>query len=389
MEKNWFLNRSEELYEETVRHRRYIHQNAECGMHLPKTVEYVKKQLESFGYEPKDVAGGVVCTAGKGSRTILLRGDMDALPQKEETGLPFACGMGACHSCGHDTHTAMLLTAAKMLKEREDELENTVKFMFQPGEEVLQGARAMIQAGVLENPKVDCAVAFHCMQMETGRVLYGYGSTRAVAAFAVKVKGQEAHSGFPFRGVSAVSAAANILTTAQQIVNLELEPGNDDLLTFSVIQAGEAENIVAGEAVLKGTIRTYSGENLEYLKKRLGEIAENVGRALGVSVSVEYLKEVFSLKNDAALADECKDYLREVTENCVRREGNDPGSEDFAELTRYVPTVLFNIGLGSAEQGYVWGGHHPKRILDEEGMKVGAACYANCAFQWTRHRKEK
>ena len=112
-----------------------------------------------------------------------------------------------------------------------------------------------------------------------------------------------------------------------------------------------------------------------------------MGKALRVRVTVEFVKEVFPLQNDAALVEECREYLKEVTDDCVERVGNDPGAEDFAEISRYVPAALFNIGLGSEEQGYIWGGHHPKRILDEEGMKVGAACYANCGFQWAKRRE--
>ena len=130
---NDFVKRAEELFDEMVRNRRYLHENAETGMVLPKTVKYVKKELIRYGYDPKMIGGGITCTVGKGERTLLLRADMDALPQEEISGLPFACKTGACHSCGHDFHTTMLLAAAKMLKERENELTNTIKLLFQPG----------------------------------------------------------------------------------------------------------------------------------------------------------------------------------------------------------------------------------------------------------------
>lgn len=170
-----FLERANELFDEMVECRRHIHRNAECGMELPLTVEYVSEKLRSYGYEPKPVAGGIVCTVGSGERTMLLRGDMDALPQTEVSGVPFACETGACHSCGHDMHTTMLLGAAKMLKECESELKGTIKLMFQPGEELLEGAKAMIKAGVLENPVVDCAMAIHCYPGDSCSIRYSHG----------------------------------------------------------------------------------------------------------------------------------------------------------------------------------------------------------------------
>lgn len=160
---NRFLERALEIKEEIVKDRRYIHQLGGTGFDIPETVTYVMKQLQGMGLHPEEICkGGVVCNIGKREgKTILLRADMDALPMEEKTELPFACTNGTMHACGHDMHPAMLLGAARLLKEREEELEGTVKLMFQPAEEILEGAKAMIQAGLLENPKVDAAIAMH------------------------------------------------------------------------------------------------------------------------------------------------------------------------------------------------------------------------------------
>ena len=149
---NSYLSRAREMMEEIRANRRTIHEYAELAFDLPQTVALVMKELKSYGYEPKLCGkAGVTCTVGKPGKCILLRADMDALPMYEKTGLPFASKNKSCHSCGHDSHTAMLLAAAKMLKEREDELEGTVKFMFQPDEEDLAGAKDMIRGGVIHN----------------------------------------------------------------------------------------------------------------------------------------------------------------------------------------------------------------------------------------------
>ena len=157
-----YRKEAEAIREEIVTNRRTIHGYAELGLDLPKTAAYVMEQLKSYGYEPQLCGkSGVTATVGNGGKVLLIRGDMDALPMAEQTGLPFAATNGNCHSCGHDLHTAMLLGAAKLLKEHENELKGTVKFMFQPGEEVLGGAEEMIAAGLMENPHVDAAMGMH------------------------------------------------------------------------------------------------------------------------------------------------------------------------------------------------------------------------------------
>ena len=168
-----YYQRALELNEETIANRRYLHTNAETGLDMPKAKAFVMKKLKEYGLEPKECGYGVTAKLGKGGKVLMLRADMDALPMPEESGEPFACPTGKeAHACGHDFHAAMLLTAAKMLKENESELEGTVKFMFQPAEETFEGGKNMIENGILENPKVDAALAYHVAagQMPVGIV---------------------------------------------------------------------------------------------------------------------------------------------------------------------------------------------------------------------------
>ena len=170
-----FYERAVELNEETIENRRYFHTNAEVGLDMPKAQAYVMEKLTEYGLKPEKCGHGVTATLGHGGKVLLLRADMDALPMPEESGEDFACPTGTeNHACGHDFHAAMLLTAAKMLKEKEDLLEGTVKFMFQPAEETFEGSKDMIEAGILENPKVDAALAFHVAagQLPMGLVMY-------------------------------------------------------------------------------------------------------------------------------------------------------------------------------------------------------------------------
>lgn len=380
---NYFVKRAEELFDEMVKNRRYIHENAEVGMELPKTVEYVKRELISYGYMPQELDGGVTCMVGQGDKVLLLRADMDALPQEEVSGLPFSCTTGACHSCGHDFHTTMLLGAAKMLKEKESELKGVIKFIFQPGEEVLIGAKKMIEAGILENPKVDCAMTIHCFQGPTGMLKYNYGATRGASVFKIKVKGKSCHGARPYEGVSTAISASEILLSAQKIVSSEIEKSNGDLLVFGKISAGTVSNIVPGEAELEGAIRSYSNENIAYLKQRLKENAEYIAKSNRAETEVIFNPEVGALNNSRELVDEFKEYLYEVTDK-VEERFNDPGSEDFAAYGALVPALLVNVGAGSEEEGYVWGGHNPHRIMNEDALVTGAATFANCAYNWSQ-----
>ena len=174
---NHYLEQAQAMKEEIIKYRRDIHQNPEVGDHLPQTTKYVMDRLREFGYDPQEICdSGIVALAGKkdGGKTFLLRADMDALPITEETDYSFKATNGRMHACGHDVHTAMLLGAAKLLKENENELEGTVKIIFQPNEEGFKGAKRMIQSGVLENPKVDAAMALHVHSGNT----YQYSALR-------------------------------------------------------------------------------------------------------------------------------------------------------------------------------------------------------------------
>lgn len=180
-----YYERALELKDETIANRRHIHKNAETGLDLPKTKAYVMEKLTEYGLEPKDCGYGVTATLGKGGKVLLLRADMDALPMPEESGEEFACPTGKeAHTCGHDFHAAMLLTAAKMLKEKEDTLEGTIKFMFQPAEETFEGSKNMIENGILENPPVDAALAMiKCAKPAKKKVAIGLVASAAICAF--------------------------------------------------------------------------------------------------------------------------------------------------------------------------------------------------------------
>ena len=391
---NRFLEEATAMKSEIIANRRYIHQHAELGFELPDTVAYVMQKLKEYGYEPAFIGGGVVCVCGSGGKTIMLRADMDALPQKEVSGLEFSCKSGtACHSCGHDCHTAMLLGAAKLLKEHEGELAGTVKLVFQPGEETLRGAKTLIEAGVLENPKVDAAMGLHMNfgpcgphNLEVGTLVYAMSMSSA-DEFEVIVNGKTAHGGSPFAGISALSAAANIVTAVQQLASLEVPCDEATVISFGSFNSGSASNIIPDEAVLTGSIRAFSRENRERVKKRFVELCKQVAGNWNAQCEVKFVNEVGPNVNAAVLTEEMIQYCNEV----MKRVDLIPpikGSEDFANYGEYIPTFFANICAGGLKEGYNYAMHNPHATLDEEALPYGSAVMVNCAMKWLENHSK-
>ena len=286
-----FYKRALELKDETVADRRYIHQNAETGLELPKTKDYVMDKLKEYGLDPVECGEGVVATLGNGGRVLLLRADMDGLPMPEESGEAFACPTGkTAHTCGHDFHAAMLLSAARILKEQESKLKGTVKFMFQPAEETFQGSKNMIEHGILENPKVDAALAYHVSpgKMPVGLFMYNDKGTMmySVDGFKITVKGKGSHGAYPHAGVDPINIGVHIHLALQELIARETDPAHACVLTIGQFKAGEAANIIPETAVLQGTIRTNNTKERELLVRRMKEVAEKTADVYNGTVKI-------------------------------------------------------------------------------------------------------
>ena len=262
--------------EYTFSNRRWLHQRPELGFQLDGTVAFVKEKLRALGYEPADCGDhGVTATVGgrKGGKCVLIRADMDALPMKEESGLPFAADCeGAAHTCGHDTHTAMLLGAARLLKEMEDELPGTVKLMFQPAEELCAGAKSMLEDGVLENPHVDASFGEHIMAMlPCGEGHYSRGTMFASCdLFTITIKGHGGHGSQPQNSIDPIAIGAHLVTALQTINAREIAPDAIAVLTIGCFQAMEAIKYILGAGeLLTGQLLTYDALEMEFHKIKL------------------------------------------------------------------------------------------------------------------------
>ena len=384
--------------------RRTLHRHPEVGFDLPQTRALVKQALTEMGYTPQDCGkAGILVLAGgkKPGKTILLRGDMDALPVQEESGVDFASEVpGRMHGCGHDMHTAMMLGAAKLLKAHEEELEGTVKLEFQPAEEIFQGSPDMIANGLLENPKVDAAVMFHVlagMPLPSGMVLVpGGGITMASCEqYHITVHGKGGHGSMPEACIDPVTAAAHIHIALQEINSREMDPHSFGVFTTGRFQAGAASNVIPDTAEMWGTIRTIDPENKvgELIQKRMTEIAQGVATAYRCTAEVGFSDYCPCMVVDRALAGNAMTYMTELVGqgamDMSKLTGGKPGggSEDFAFVSHEVPTVSMFLSAGNAKESYAYGQHHPKVMFDDSILYEGSAAYSWFALRWLSEHK--
>lgn len=389
-----YYERALELKDETIANRRHIHKNAETGLDLPKTKAYVMKKLTEYGLVPKDCGYGVTATLGKGGKVLLLRADMDALPMPEESGEEFACPTGKeAHTCGHDFHAAMLLTAAKMLKEKEDTLEGTIKFMFQPAEETFEGSKNMIENGILENPPVDAALAYHVSpgKMPIGLFMYNDKDTMmySVDGFKITIHGKGSHGAYPHVGVDPINIGVHIHLALQELIARESDPTHSCVLTIGQFAGGTAANIIPETAVLQGTIRTNKPEARELLVRRMKEVAEKTAAVYNGTVDIEMISEVPPLICNPKLTDEVVGYMQELgIPGLTPYPGiSASASEDFAVIAEKVPSTFMYLSAGYLDERGQYPAHHPKAQFNEDVCPIGAACLAHCASQWLKNNK--
>ena len=387
-----YYERALELKEETVAHRRYFHTNAEVGLNMPKAQAYVLTELRKLGIDAGPCGHGVSATVGRGGKCILLRADMDALPMAEESGLDFACPTGTeAHCCGHDFHAAMLLTAAKMLKETENDLQGTVKFMFQSAEETFEGARDMMEHGILEDPVPDAALAYHVTagKMPLGLYMYNAGSTMmfSVDGFKITIHGKGSHGAYPHAGIDPINIACHVYLALQALIAREVDPAKANLLTVGKFQAGNAANIIPETAELQGTIRSNDPASRELLVRRMKEVAAKTAEVYGGTAEIEMLSQVPPLICDRDLTEQILGYMAQLK---IPGAVPCPGicasaSEDFAAIAEKIPSVFMYLSAGFPDDRGLAPAHNPKVLFNEDVCPTGAACYAHCAAQWLKN----
>ena len=367
-----------------------LHMHPELSYEEYETTERIKRELAAAGIEilqiPLKTGVAAIVRGAKPGKTYGLRCDIDALPIAEETDLPYKSKTpGKMHACGHDFHTSALLGAAKLLKAHESELKGQVKLMFQPAEEIMDGANDMIAAGILENPHVDAAMAIHVLHDSLGKAGYTRGTGCGSSdVFTIKVKGIGGHGAAPHRNVDPINVACHIQLALQTINSREINPNELIVLTICSMHAGTAANIMPAEAVLQGTIRTMNMDVKAFARQRLIDICEGVCKTFRAECEIDFIGDGIPpmYNDDQLLTDTIRyidDLLGESTAQPIERM---TGSEDFSALSVKVPSVLYWFGTGSTEEGYNYGVHDCRVTFNEEAIHRMAAVYTECAMRW-------
>ena len=388
-----FLAEAKSLFRYTQSLRRDFHMHPELGFREIRTGGIVAKELELLGIEVTKGVGktGVVglLEGGKPGPTLLLRFDMDALPIPEATNAEYASQTeGVMHACGHDGHTAIGLTVAKMLHAHREQLAGTVKFCFQPSEEgnngeEVGGAEMMMRDGVLDHPKVDMTLSLHLWnEKPLGWVHVAKGPVMAGAEqFKIKLIGKGGHGAVPNLTVDPILAAAQIVSAAQSIVARNVGPLETAVVSFTMLHSGTAFNVIPHEATLEGTIRTFdAGVRLKVLE-RFEQITRGVASAMGCQVEMNVKRLTPALVNADEVTASVQETARRVLPDA--HHDNTPyltmGAEDMAFMQEKVPGCYFFIGSANSERGLNYGHHHPKFDFDEEALVRGAALMAASA----------
>lgn len=373
--------------------RRAIHAEPELGLHTPRTRDKVRLALAHLPLEWREGPSttGLVATlkgrAGPGRR-VLLRGDMDALPMTEETGLPFTSTIaGAMHACGHDTHTAMLAGAAEVLCARADHLAGEVQFMFQPGEEGFHGARFMLDDGLID-PLPDAAFALHIMPNSPHGLIAGRAGPLLASAdqFDIVVKGRGGHASMPHDALDPVPVACEIVTALQAMITRRFPVSDPVVATVARIEAGTAHNVIADFAALKGTLRTLSSTNRARLHEALDQLATHIAAAHGMTAQVTITPGFPVTVCDGRAVDLGEKVARDLTGDRGFHRLDNPimGAEDFSYVLEKVPGAMFFLGV--AHEGADWRSccsiHSTRMVVDESVLPLGTALLAGCAMRF-------
>lgn len=380
-----------EVYPNVVEWRRYLHKNPELSFKEFQTAQYVYDLLESFGgfelSRPTQTSVVARLKGSKSGKVIALRADMDALPIQEATNLPFASETeGVMHACGHDGHTAMLLGAAKILKENKESLSGEVVFIFQHAEELPPGgAIEMVKAGVLEG--VDQVLGIHLMStIPYGTIGIRHGAvTSASDVFEITVQGKGGHASTPELTIDPLATGAQIVTGLNHIVSRSVAPLESAVVSVTkFIGGGAALNVIPDKVEIGGSVRNLNQSVRELVKNRITEVAEGIAKANGASVEVNYKYGYSSVINEKELTDQVasliKDYFPDHNLDWIN-----PmlGGEDFSAFSNEKPGCFIMIGSGNEQKGIVYPHHHPKFDLDEEALKDGLKFHVMMALSLT------
>ncbi len=388
-----FKREAEQIAERAIMFRRDFHMHPEPSRQEFRTSEIVAKHLESLGMEVfRNFAGKLpsvvgLLRGGKPGPTVALRADMDALRFQEKGSCSYQSVVdGVMHACGHDCHTASLMGAAELLANHREELRGNVKFIFEPAEEDIGGARFMVENGVLKNPDVSAIFGLHVEnKYPAGSICVCHGEMQAASdRLIIKIKGKSAHGAHPHLGIDAIVIAAQFLVALQSMMAREKDTFQHAIITFGQIQGGTARNIVCDEVTLNGICRTLNDDTREFLNRRIEELLTGITTAFGGSFELDRQRSFPALYCDPALTDfviTCagdligRDKIEEMPHAVL-------GCESFSYYVQEVPGAYYWLGSGNPEKGITAPLHTDAFDIDEQCMYTAIALHAAIAYRY-------
>ena len=378
------VSEAERIKDEIITWRRDFHMWPELGYEEERTSKIVGEHLREWGYSIRRVGTGIIADIGKGTKTIALRADMDALPIQEENDVPYKSKIpGKMHACGHDAHTAMLLGTAKIIAAHKDELNGRVRLIFQPAEEGGNGAVRMIEGGALEG--VDAIFGFHVwMDLPSGIIGIKDGPFLAGAGvFEGRVLGKGGHGASPHEAIDPIPIAAEAILAFQTIVSRNVNPIETGVVSVTSVHGGTAFNVIPEEVGFRGTFRFFKPEIGELIQKRMEEILEGVTKAH----RGKYELNIEELTPPTINNPEMASFARKVAQKYGLEYGEvrpTMGAEDFAYYLQKVPGAFLALGIRNEEKGIIYPHHHPKFDVDEDVLYLGTAMEVALAFEFLR-----
>ena len=372
---------NEEIESRITEDFKYLHENPELSYQEINTTNRIRSELSSSGINilPLELKTGVVAEIGHGDKAVAIRCDIDALPVQEETGLDYQSkNKGVMHACGHDFHTALILGAAMLLKERESELKGRVRCVFQPAEEAPGGAQKIIDSGALEG--VSAIFGVHTIPLyEPGTLGIRDGATHAaVDRFKIIFHGKGTHAAHPNLGIDTLLVASNFAVAAQSIVSRNSDPFATNLVSITRLEAGNTWNVIPETAVLEGTIRTMTKENRSMVKERLVRLAEGIASSYGATCEFIWVFGLPPMQNDKKLSDFATD-LAKADGFKVERTPGSLGGEDFALYEERIPGAFVQIGTGPSMPN-----HNPRFVCDIKALFPASRFMAHLASEYLR-----
>ena len=376
-----------------IEKRRYFHMNPEPSFNEYDTSKVVQEELTKIGIPFEIFAKTGIIATIKGQnpgKTVLLRADMDALEVCEKNNVSYRSQKeGLMHACGHDGHIAMLLGAAHVLNEIKNDISGEIKLLFQPAEEIAKGAKAMIEESKIID-SIDAAFAIHLWQgVPVGKISLESGARMAAAdLFSIKVKGKSGHGSMPHETIDAVVVASAIVMNLQHLVSRNTNPLDTLVVTVGKLTAGTRHNIIAGEALLEGTIRSFSDEVWKKIPEQIERVVKNTAAAYNAEAEIDLVRATPPLVNNQDISDILKASAEKLYgEEVVTKYEKTPGGEDFACFTQAVPGALAFVGIRNDEKGINSPHHNETFDMDEEALEMGANLYAQFAIDFLNLKK--